>query len=81
MPLFLTVFFSTCSDPYVRIDLNTINGDINLDSVLTKTKKKVTKADILSTKFVSKQLHKGNNNNNKIYVFIHCFLDVESRVE
>lgn len=32
-----------CSDPYVRIDLNTINGDINIDSVLTKTKKKVTK--------------------------------------
>lgn len=29
------------SDPYVRIDLNTIDGDINLDSVLTKTKKKV----------------------------------------
>ncbi|KAL7734679.1 hypothetical protein ACLKA6_010975 [Drosophila palustris] len=28
------------SDPYVRIDLNTINGDINIDSVLTKTKKK-----------------------------------------
>lgn len=32
---------STHSDPYVRIDLNTINGDINIDSVLTKTKKKV----------------------------------------
>lgn len=31
----------TRSDPYVRIDLNTINGDINIDSVLTKTKKKV----------------------------------------
>ncbi|XP_073839687.1 E3 ubiquitin-protein ligase Nedd4 isoform X36 [Musca autumnalis] len=31
------------SDPYVRIDLNTINGDINIDSVLTKTKKKVRK--------------------------------------
>jgi len=30
------------SDPYVRIDLNTINGDINIDSVLTKTKKKVS---------------------------------------
>ncbi|XP_052845303.1 E3 ubiquitin-protein ligase Nedd-4 isoform X3 [Drosophila gunungcola] len=28
------------SDPYVRIDLNTIIGDINIDSVLTKTKKK-----------------------------------------
>ncbi|XP_016986042.1 E3 ubiquitin-protein ligase Nedd-4 isoform X3 [Drosophila rhopaloa] len=28
------------SDPYVRIDLNTIVGDINIDSVLTKTKKK-----------------------------------------
>lgn len=31
------------SDPYVRIDLNTVDGDINLDSVLTKTKKKVFK--------------------------------------
>lgn len=30
------------SDPYVRIDLNTIHGDINIDSVLTKTKKKVS---------------------------------------
>jgi hypothetical protein len=30
------------SDPYVRIDLNTINGDVNIDSVLTKTKKKVS---------------------------------------
>lgn len=29
------------SDPYVRIDLNTLNGDVNIDSVLTKTKKKV----------------------------------------
>ncbi|XP_062534510.1 E3 ubiquitin-protein ligase Nedd-4-like, partial [Armigeres subalbatus] len=28
------------SDPYVRIDLNTISGDENIDSVLTKTKKK-----------------------------------------
>lgn len=28
------------SDPYVRIDLNTLSGDINIDSVLTKTKKK-----------------------------------------
>ncbi|CRL06760.1 CLUMA_CG019490, isoform A [Clunio marinus] len=28
------------SDPYVRIDLNTLNGDVNIDSVLTKTKKK-----------------------------------------
>lgn len=28
------------SDPYVRIDLNTIAGDVNIDSVLTKTKKK-----------------------------------------
>lgn len=28
------------SDPYVRIDLNTIYGDINIDSVHTKTKKK-----------------------------------------
>lgn len=29
------------SDPYVRIDLNTIIGDETVDSVLTKTKKKV----------------------------------------
>ncbi|XP_063241165.1 E3 ubiquitin-protein ligase Nedd-4 isoform X4 [Bacillus rossius redtenbacheri] len=28
------------SDPYVRIDLNTINGDETIDSALTKTKKK-----------------------------------------
>ncbi|KAI4466887.1 hect domain ubiquitin-protein ligase [Holotrichia oblita] len=28
------------SDPYVRIDLNTINGDETIDTVLTKTKKK-----------------------------------------
>lgn len=34
-------FFS--SDPYVRIDLNTVNGDETVDSVLTKTKKKVSK--------------------------------------
>jgi E3 ubiquitin-protein ligase NEDD4 len=29
------------SDPYVRIDLNTITGDVNIDAVLTKTIKKV----------------------------------------
>uniref|UniRef100_A0A0A9Z0S7 E3 ubiquitin-protein ligase n=1 Tax=Lygus hesperus TaxID=30085 RepID=A0A0A9Z0S7_LYGHE len=28
------------SDPYVRIDLNTVNGDETIDSVLTRTKKK-----------------------------------------
>ena len=28
------------SDPYVRVDLSTINGDETVDSVLTKTKKK-----------------------------------------
>ena len=28
------------SDPYVRVDLNTINGDQIIDSALTKTKKK-----------------------------------------
>ncbi|CAO1304308.1 unnamed protein product [Diamesa hyperborea] len=28
------------SDPYVRIDLNQITGDVNIDSVLTKTRKK-----------------------------------------
>lgn len=39
--LFSTNCFFFCSDPYVRIDLNTVNGDINIDSVLTKTKKKV----------------------------------------
>jgi E3 ubiquitin-protein ligase NEDD4 len=43
------------SDPYVRIDLNTINGDVNIDSVLTKTKKKVKslldiRASIISSK-------------------------------
>lgn len=35
------IYLHVHSDPYVRIDLNTIEGDINLDSVLTKTKKKV----------------------------------------
>lgn len=34
------------SDPYVRIDLNTINGDVNIDSVLTKTKKKVSSTSL-----------------------------------
>lgn len=29
------------SDPYVRIELNTIVGNVAIDSVLTKTKKKV----------------------------------------
>lgn len=28
------------SDPYVRIELNTINGNETVDAVLTKTKKK-----------------------------------------
>ncbi|XP_054006038.1 E3 ubiquitin-protein ligase Nedd-4 isoform X2 [Hylaeus anthracinus] len=28
------------SDPYVRVDLNTVNGDQTVDSALTKTKKK-----------------------------------------
>jgi hypothetical protein len=36
------------SDPYVRLDLNTINGDVNIDSVLTKTKKKVSEMILLS---------------------------------
>lgn len=42
---FVDVYFRLTlpSDPYVRIDLNTVDGDINLDSVLTKTKKKVRK--------------------------------------
>jgi len=31
----------SCSDPYVRIELNTIVGNVAIDSVLTKTKKKV----------------------------------------
>lgn len=29
------------SDPYVKVDLSTINGDETVDFVLTKTKKKV----------------------------------------
>lgn len=28
------------SDPYVRIELNTLNGNETVDAVLTKTKKK-----------------------------------------
>lgn len=42
---YLNLYFS---DPYVRIDLNQITGDVNIDSVLTKTKKKVIKAIELS---------------------------------
>ena len=30
-----------CSDPYVRIDLVTVSGDEVIDSVMTKTKKRV----------------------------------------
>lgn len=41
MDVYWSEFARQRSDPYVRIDLNTINGDINIDSVLTKTKKKV----------------------------------------
>lgn len=29
------------SDPYVKVDVNTIVGDVNIDSMVTKTKKKV----------------------------------------
>jgi hypothetical protein len=35
----LTLTF--CSDPYVRVDLNTIEGDETIDSVMTRTKKRV----------------------------------------
>jgi len=34
-------FTCSFSDPYVRIELNTIAGNVAIDSVLTKTKKKV----------------------------------------
>lgn len=30
------------SDPYVKVDVNTIVGDVNIDSMVTKTKKKVS---------------------------------------
>ena len=42
------------SDPYVRMDLNTINGDVNIDSVLTKTKKKVSIAQRVEGLFINK---------------------------
>lgn len=35
------IYTCSCSDPYVRIELNTIVGNVAIDSVLTKTKKKV----------------------------------------
>jgi E3 ubiquitin-protein ligase NEDD4 len=46
------------SDPYVRIDLNTISGDVNIDSVLTKTKKKVRSSSIfnINIEFTFKQI-------------------------
>lgn len=38
----------TCfSDPYVRIDLNTVNSNETVDSVLTKTKKRVSRINRL----------------------------------
>lgn len=41
MSLFISLNKFFFSDPYVKVDLNTINGDETIDSVLTKTKKKV----------------------------------------
>lgn len=38
---YLFTFFLFFSDPYVRIELSTIVGNVAIDSVLTKTKKKV----------------------------------------
>ena len=37
-----TLLCLVSSDPYVRVDLVTCNGDIVIDSVLTKTKKRVS---------------------------------------
>lgn len=37
----LNYIFFFFSDPYVRIELSTIVGNVAIDSVLTKTKKKV----------------------------------------
>lgn len=34
--------FVCFSDPYVRVDLNTLNNNETIDSVLTKTKKRVS---------------------------------------
>lgn len=39
--IFTYLLFFFFSDPYVRIELSTIVGNVAIDSVLTKTKKKV----------------------------------------
>lgn len=35
------------SDPYVKVDVNTIVGDVNIDSMVTKTKRKVMAQQLL----------------------------------
>lgn len=62
------------SDPYVRIDLNTINADVNIDSVLTKTKKKVRHSLIFIN--VTTIIHHYH-----MYVFYFLFVDIKSRME
>lgn len=56
------------SDPYVRIDLNSITGDVHIDSVLTKTKKKVSNELLMI-------LFKINEK------YFYNFLDTQSRME
>lgn len=70
------------SDPYVRIDLNTINGDINIDSVLTKTKKKVRENKSKNAKIYMVKWRFGNVHLWLTNIFVSCCLtDVEPRLE
>lgn len=59
------------SDPYVRIDLNTINGDQTVDSALTKTKKK-TLNPIWEEEFIFRVSNLCTNLH-YIYVLIYWF--------
>jgi C2 domain len=64
------------SDPYVRIDLNTLNGDTPIDSVLTKTKKKVSKLPLERLIDVTARLNSSN-----FTVFHLLLLDTKPIVE
>lgn len=59
------------SDPYVRIDLNTINGDQTVDSALTKTKKK-TLNPIWEEEFIFR-VSNLYTNFHYVYVLIYWF--------
>lgn len=40
--ILILIWNSSCSDPYVRIELNTLVSDVTIQAELTKTKKKVS---------------------------------------